>query len=458
MKQSFTLILLILAILTTACKKSQTTTTKSSVAQLTSFSFAKDTLNPGLSLAEFRVQELLDTGLVYCLDSIAYGTSIRKAVPKFTFAATPGSATMHLSNPDTLITLTGTDSIDFTRAPIYLSVVSQDGTRTKVYEIRVYVHAIDPDLFVWTCLNPAICDWEDIEQHVVLFHDAFYLYTNNGFLNHLYMSADGATWQDVGEPIGLPNDCRIKGILADSTTDNLYYMDEDILYTSADGVTWTQHDHSAKPFTLQTMLLSFNDTLWGVVEQRADATLYLAQVLEDTDNPGQYQVVPTTIELDEQFPISNFATVSFESSSLRERALIMGGYSRGGVSQNSRWSFEYSKTRREYNVRNFSIEKPEFQTITGVSIIWYNHCLYRFGGVDKNNVFVSHPILYSLDEGMSWQPVDTAKCRLPDTYYGVRHKQTAIVRDDCIYLFGGQTSYATFTDVYRGRLNSIGWK
>ena len=52
---------------------------------------------------------------------------------------------------------------------------------------------------------------------------------------------------------------------------------------------------------------------------------------------------------------------------------------------------------------------------------------------------------------------DSTKNQLPEAYQA-RQKQTAIVRDNYIYLFGGQDSRNTYSDVYKGRLNSIDWE
>ena len=80
-----------------------------------------------------------------------------------------------------------------------------------------------------------------------------------------------------------------------------------------------------------------------------------------------------------------------------------------------------------------------------------------FGGVDDKQTYQGRDILYSVDEGLNWKRVDTTKNRLPEVYQA-RQKQTAIVRDNYIYLFGGQDAAKTYSDVYMGHLNSIDWE
>ena len=194
------------------CDDKTSTTTKSSVAQLTAFSFTANSKYPGLAAASFKVEERLDTGLVHNLDSIMYGTPLDSVVPKFTFAATPGSAVMQ--TPDTTIVLGGSDTINFEKQPLYLTVKSQDGKSTKVYELRAYVHQVDPDLYHWEQLCPQVLT-DNSEQRVVALGNRFVLVSNNGFRTSVYISADGITWSDRQTPSGLPDGCHVRRIISD---------------------------------------------------------------------------------------------------------------------------------------------------------------------------------------------------------------------------------------------------
>ena len=159
------------------------------------------------------------------------------------------------------------------------------------------------------------------------------------------------------------------------------------------------------------------------------------------------------------FPVSDFAAVAFQSASLRARALIIGGFAENGRSLNSRWNLEYSehiKTHGGYRLSEYSIDRPTFTTLTGVSVVWYDEKLLLFGGVDKDMSYFGRDILVSTDEGLNWTQADTTKNQLPEVYQA-RQKQTALIRDNYIYLFGGQDARTTYSDVYRGRLNSIDW-
>lgn len=444
MKRYLLPILLLLPLLIVGCKSSTSSTTLSSVAQLSTFAFASNDSFPGLAAATFKIEERLDTGYVYNPDSILYGTPLDSVVPVFTFAATPGSVL--LQTADTTIVLSGKDTINFNRTPIYLTVKSSDGTTTKVYEINATVHQVDPDLFTWECLTEQAFTPDNSAMQVLLLRDQFVCMKDNGFHLSFYRSADGVTWTEAGTPSGLPASCNVRGIVSDD--EQLYYADTTGLYTSADGLQWTHETYS--DFTLRTMLLSWNGAVWALAYTNGEP------VLAKTED-GVMRLTP--LRITSPFPVSDFAAVVFESAAFRARAMIIGGFAEDGTSLNTRWNLEYSvsdTTNGGYRLLDFSIDRPQFAGLTGISVVWYNHSLYMFGGVDTTMQYRGRDIFVSTDEGLSWATADTSKCALPDTYTP-RQRLSSLVYDDNIYLFGGETQDASYSDVYRGRLNSIDW-
>lgn len=442
MRKFFYIIIALLPLLVVSCDSTTTVTTAtSSVAKLTAFSFVANDTMPGLGAAVFTVEERLDTGLVWNKDSMLYGTSLERVVPRFTFKVAVGTA--RLSMPDTSLILTGYDTLNFSKQPIYLTLTSSDGTTTKVYEIRPTVHQSDPDLFVWSQLTPQIYPADESEQTVVELGGKFVMIANNGFQNAVYSSPDGAAWNTVSVS-GLPNSARVRQIISDGT--KLYYADGTTLYTSTDAATWTA---ATMPYTMKTMLMCWNEKVWVLVDNSGLELAYL-------NGTG---LTLSRLRPDGDFPVSDFAAVQFASASERARAMVIGGYAENGRSLNTRWNFEYSPqiaTNGGYRMSEFSIDRPTFTTLTGISVIWYNDKLMLFGGVDADMTYFGRDILISEDEGLNWVAADTAKNQLPEVYQA-RQKQTAIVRNNDIYLFGGQDKTTTYSDVYKGRLNSIDW-
>lgn len=434
---------LCLVILLSACENSTTTAVTSSVAKLSSFSFAQNDSIPGLAKAVFTIDERLDTGLVWNKDSMLFGTRLDSVVPKFTFAATPGSAFLTL--PDTTCPVTGFDTLDFSVLPIYLTIRSSDRTKTKVYEIKPTVHQVNPDLYEWTRLTSSVYPADDSEQRVVEQGEDFVMLVSNGFELHVYRSADGVTWTDEGEPVGLPAGTKVRQIISDGVT--LYYAQENSVYTSTDATSWTAHPAG---HAVVTMLFYWNDEVWALVENDG----YELAVWDDTS------LLLTGLHPAGEFPVSDFASVCFHSASGRERAMIIGGFAQNGRSLNTRWNLEYTEyldpMEGEYRIEEFSIDRPQFTSLTGISVIAYNGQLQLFGGVDADMHYFGRDILVSVNEGLTWTAADSTCNRLPEAYQA-RQKQTAIVRDNYIYLFGGQDRTHTYSDVYRGKLNSIDW-
>lgn len=425
-----------------ACEHNNTAETTSSVAQLTAFSLAANDSMPGLAAAKFSIDERVDTGLVWNKDSILYGTSLEKVVPKFSFKTTVGAA--WIQTPDTTIALIGNDTIDLSRRPVYLRIQSSDGTTTKVYEIRATVHQCDPDLYTWEQYHAGIYPTDDSEQGVVWLNSRMVLYKHNGLRISCTSSANARTWEPLQDVVGLPNSCRVRQIISD--THALYYGEGHHLYQSEDGIHWT---HTEIEDSIVATVMYWNGLPWVAVAQGEE--IELATIEANQTHRKGLRAQGT------DWPVSGYASVGFESSNGRPRALILGGYATNGKVLNSRWQLEYSPyIEGGYRMLNFANTFTSSQALTGTSVIWYNQQLMMFGGIDHNHNCLGREVLVSHDEGVTWAVADTTKNQLPEAYTA-RYKQSALTDGEHIYLIGGQDATHTYSDVYCGRLNSITW-
>ena len=435
MKRFLYIALCSLAVVLTGCEGgSSYYNSNAHIARLSAFAFAKNDSMPGLQAAVFTVEELLDTGLVWNQDSMRYGTRLDSVVPRLTFAATPSAA--WITTPDTLCNLTGYDTLNFTKTPIYLTIRSSDKTNIKTYEIRATVHQQDPDLYTWTTLTGNIYPADNDAQHAVLLGDAFVLIKSNGATTYAYQSTDGAGWSEKGMATGLPNDVNVRQIISDGT--RLYYGAGTTLYTSTDGLAWTS---TTVDYPIVTMLLYWNERTWALIDNKGYQLACYTNGALDT----------TVLRPDGDFPVRDFATVCFESSSLRQRAMIIGGIDKEGVELDNRWCMEYSTHPTEqkgtYRLEDFSNGRTNFAPVSGAAAVAYKKQLLLFRYAD---------IMVSTDEGLNWSKADSTKNRMPETFRA-RQYQTAIVHNKNIYLFGGQNEQGVQSDVCRGRLNSIDW-
>ena len=428
----------------------KTTVTTSDENRVQTFTFYEDTLNPGLTLATYKIKhrDYPDTGLIYSQDSLRFGTRLDSVVPYITYKATPGSATFYLPN-DTIVS-TGYDTLDLTQKPIYLHVFASDMKTERWYKIDIYAHQVNPDLYVWTKMKDNIFPEQFCETKAFYIHGQFVLFVNNGLSTQIYTSHNASDWTLSNQTLnGLPTPCHVRDIV--QKDDQLYYINNSQLFRSTDLYNWTKTDYSTAAFEPINMLLTYNDQVWCIVQDTTTKQLALATIQNDSIE------ISTDILIDNNmldgFPISDFAATAFESSSERPRAMIVGGRDINGNPVNSRWNFEYDPKENKYRLKDLTTSQPSFNTLTGASIIQYDGKLMMFGGI-VNNLEWNNNILYSDDEGMNWYVPDTACNQLPMEYQS-RQNQSVIVNQKSIYLIGGQSHTASFSDVYRGRLNSL---
>lgn len=448
-------ILLVALVGLTSCLNNTTTSTTSSEARVATFTFVADTANPGLTAMTYKVEHRSDTGLIYSPDSLTFGTRLDSVIPSVSYLATPGMATFIL--PDTTIVSTGTDTMNFTVRPIYLHVLASDMKTEKVYEINIFAHQVNPDLYEWSCLTDNLFapqEAPNCEMKAFYIQDQIIVYVNDGLSTHIYQSKDGEKWErNTSAVVGLPVPCHVRDILQHGH--DLYYIDGTSLYTSSDLTTWTEQDCSSASFTLINMLVSYDGKPWCIVQDNASQALMLATINGGKIEP---QTEINGLEggvLPAGFPISDFAALEFRSTSERPRAMIVGGRAMNGDIVNARWNLEYS-ANAGYRIKDFSIVQPTFETLNGVSIIQYADQLIMFGGTD-NNLDMRTDILYSKDEGMNWYVPDSANNQLPSSYTTRSHQSVLVDNEDNIYIIGGQTTTQSLSDVYRGFLNSSKW-
>ena len=428
-----------------SCKQEKTVITTSSETDVTSFYFLSQDSFPSIGSTTFTISHYAsqDTGLIINHDSMTYLTPVTKLVPRIQFKATPSSAT--IITADTSIVLGGSDTLDFSK-PLLLRVISSDLKVTKYYRIVVNVHQVDPDLFDWTILCPGVVASGSFSTRGLVVGGRFYLFANDGFNTTVYQSADAKSWDTGSTPAGLPANCRVRELLA--ADGQFYYCQEGVLYTSTDGVNWSGSDMTGWTYIPQVMLMEFNDSVWMVSRHRSAQTYHLTVRTGDT-----WRTLPQA--LPDEWPISDFAVVTFTASSERPRAMIVGGYDTQGNGLNSRWNIEYTQAAG-YRYANFAIQRPLRSAILGADIVYYGKLFYLFGGVDDKAEYISQSALYSDDEGLNWYPIDSTHNRLTDVYTA-RTQTTALVHDSKIYLLGGQSRTETYSDVIQGKLMSIDW-
>ncbi|MBR1808555.1 MAG: hypothetical protein IJ776_04125 [Paludibacteraceae bacterium] len=456
MKKNLVYIYLCLAIcLLEACTSTSTTTyTPSDDPTVDVLTLANDSF-PELKKAVFKVEERIDTGLIYNVDSIQYGTKINKVVPKFVFSGNVVSAAI-IFTPDDTVAISGGDTIDFSKRPVYLHTISESGNHEKWYEIQVNVHQTDPDLYQWELLADNIFPPQFSNQKAVMLKDTIFLFVSNGLRSVCQYSPDGKTFVPISGPF---DNFDVQNTLVHNDTVFCLCNGEIAMLGSATGG-WTKKNiDDSLPFTVDRLLLNFVYSYY-VYDEEPDSVWALV-----TDKSTGVPGVATTADFSEwvfmdclpaDFPVSDFAAVSFFSPTGRPRAMVIGGFSAEGACLNTRWNMEY-ESGAGYRWENFSIEQPDFTSISGASVIAYDKHFLMFGGANGENNVDDVAILESFDEGMNWTEPDSAHNHMPETYTNRAYQSVLVDSNQNIYVIGGKSRTLVFSDVYKGRLNSINW-
>lgn len=421
-----------LFMLNSCLDKEYTTVETSDNATVLSLTFDENDSIPHLDEAEFIIDN--DNNLIYNKDSLPYQTRIDSVFPSFTFASTAGAAL--IVDGDTVY-LTGNDTVDFTVQPVKLINYASDGIHFKEYDIYVNVHQVEPELFVWTQLCEAVYQHEGSSQKALQKDGAFYVLVSSGLKNNLYVSEDASQWQAHAVE-GLPQNMDFRQALV--FNGKFYVASEGKLYASDDASVWNETSHSDYEFV--NLLYVFNDELWAVVRNVQTGAITFA-------GSRDAQIWMEGVALPEKFPISDYAAFTFESRTGKAKAMVMGGITAEGVVCNTRWCTEDGSLWVDY-----SVEQPEFGSLSGAAVVYYADRLLMFGGVDANNQLFEGPILESYDEGLHWATPDTTLNKLPETF-AVRTNQSAFVYGTSIYLFGGRTRTQVFSDMWKGKLNKM---
>lgn len=425
-----------------------------------SLKFAANDTVEGLEDAKFTLEwdETLNDSVIVNLDSLPYNTDVTRVIPTFTFYSS-SAATLYTDSMGVVkdtITLTGTDTINFDRSSMKIKNIAEDEVTEKTYPLKVNVHKVEPELYQWNKVVNNIYIHAGSSQKALLINDSIYFFVNSGLNNSLYKSPDGRKWSDRVILSELPGSAEIRNIVKFKT--KLYLVSEGTkLYSSANGINWTSADFVTEDYIFVNMLYEFNSKLWAIVKVKSDNSYRFA-----TSVDGVTWIIIGKIP--ENFPVGDYAALSFASRTNQPKMLIAGGVNAAGELLNNIWSSENGS----YWV-DFSRENQTLGSLAGISVVVYDDKLLLFGGADENREVVDNFYMVSIDEGLSWSAPDTTYNQLqqliitptasgPDTAYvnyEPRYLQTALVKDKEIILIGGRDRSRVYTDVWTGRLNRL---
>ncbi len=431
-QQRLVLLLLIIGFLS-SCLPTNTPTTVSSDASFVSLTLAG---NDSVKKAVFT----LNGSVIENLDSLPYQTRIDSVYPTFSFKSTSG-AFFHLAinqgykftiNRKDSAAVTGKDTIDFRQPALTISNFASDGKAYKSYYIKVNVHKIQPELYIWNKITDNVNSINAKSQKTIILNDKFYYYLNDGTSSYLYNSNDGYTWS-ASTVNGLPT--------ATSLTDMIQFngrifvsQDGFNLYSSANGSTWTKK--TVTSFTFKSLAFVLNGSLWAVV-QSTDLSFHFATSI-DGDVWSMIGTIPTS------FPVKDFATVTLATVTGKQKVVVIGGYSQTDALLKNSWSSEDGLYWVDFSTENHTLDS----LAAGASLISYDKKLLLVG---KNNLINRTFYRVSVDEGLSWEITSY----LNQIAIGIESNSTITKKDTVIYDINKYYHAHTYQSVVVDKNNRI---
>lgn len=181
----------------------------------------------------FRIDQ--ETGIIENSDSLPKGVDVSKAL--VTIATYNSSVAVYKSlTSDSVYFYQSTDSIDFTQ-PRTLICYSNDGSWNRTYKAQINVHKETTDSMYWNRRNTSSAIASLSGMKAFCHKGRMYVYGYDGNTPKLFATSvkDGNNWAQISAPFA--------GTLS-VATDGMYIYalsNGGMIYTSADGDTWTDN-------------------------------------------------------------------------------------------------------------------------------------------------------------------------------------------------------------------------
>jgi len=470
LKRIYTIFILAPAVFFISCLGSGSELELSSDPSFVSLIFLRNDSIPGQERAVFRLEfdaEFNDT-IIVNLDSLPFGTRIDSVFPIFQFRSTYFAMlfqeNIEEQRIDTVVLLGNTasvrnDTINFT-LPTWVQNKAADTDSTRTYRIKVNVHQVDPELYVWRELKDRITASAGRNQRAVFFGNRYLFYVGNDTENLLYAADDSiltaqSQWiqQTTLNFTPAPDLLKLRNIVEHQR--KLYVTDnQNRLYSSDNGENWNLVNHDLTDGEIYNLLFSMNDLLWAIVKTNTDE--YRLAFSENAEQWTDWGKLPDRdIRL---FPTDNYASLVFRSPVGRPKVIIVGGTDREGGLIHANWIGQTDLRSGEMVFEPLPVRPNQLPPMRNASLILYDDKIMLFGGLESNGNII--PLRESRNEGLTWNVPDSAFNVRPDAF-SARSYQSVIVNksDRRIFLIGGQSdAYGlSFSDVWSVKLNRMYW-
>ena len=356
------------------------------------------------------------------------------------------------------------DSIDLSQ-PRTLRVLAQNGIDFKDYIVDIVAQEEDADSFTWTRLPdcPAIAAFT--QMSTVATGDYIYVLGYNEAStetekSQLLRSKDGKDWDATG--CTLPS--GITAAASIMTFENkLYLLDDNKLYTSIDGTTWSAPILPNLP--LKTILGGYTyapdggSAIREVYAIAADGTF----AVSDNDQTWEYDVIENSSYSDNRpfLPVSDWQTTVITSKVNKDvgNIIVIGNAKANAVPGTvvasdttavvwHKIADKDSKQWWTYTPVQNDNKKYILPRMESLSAAHYANGIIVIGGkkIDKNS-----KIYYSPDYGTTWHTV--SGLTVPEDFTATASARLIADGNGYFYLIGGGTGI-----IYKARQNKATWK
>lgn len=332
-------------------------------------------------------------GEIFNADSLPWGTDVRKLVTNIT---TQGEATVQIIMPSltdgSQVTVEVSDSVNFTgKNGVWARVTAADGSRERVYSIKVNVHTCNPDSLQWNMTPAQLPALNLVKQKTVMMGNTYFCLAStvqNTIKAYTTSNPEERIWQSA--TTDLPADADVNSLA--TTADALYVLCKSgAVMTSSDGTSWTEATSG-----WSHIYGTYGSELIGVKEGKW------------TTWPGG-----NGGELPQGMPVSGTSHMwTFTNDwALQPQAIFIGGIDAEGTYSGDAWGFD----GRTWLRLSGYLGARQLPQATGMALVPYftfrvntqnflstkQSMWLAMGGMQKDGT-LNDKVYYSLDNGVNW--------------------------------------------------------
>ena len=336
-----------------------------------SVSRAKDSLDCiELGKRNFTIDQKRD--IIYNTEKLPYGMDFRKMLVTLSVNSTYGVAAMVVETPDSTYWWNNSDSIDFSKSPVYITIkAAADTLVEKRYRIQLNRYETDPDSIPW---KQQINLPSGINQKTLLVGSKFYSFglDNTTPVLSTFDKETSSAWttQTISN---LPSNYLPSSVVC--FRDEFYAIDSDgNTYQSFDGTIWTGVVSGLDIVAIYGVLPAENESDDCILVAIKEGTDYYLGTTTTFKPVNKVQKLYFGAGVVPEFPLSDFAQVSnFNRTDKRSnKMVIVGGTYLQGDPLATTWQVVNTSSGIETTVYNTN----EMFEGAGLSVAVYNDKLY----------------------------------------------------------------------------------